>query len=89
LTEDEAKEWIFEHLPDYVPPTPIGLGAFDKFIFPVIRNVPAPGLIESLVTVQPMAVPSATIFYLDFNRDSWWNRLVRVVKKILVKSMPR
>jgi hypothetical protein len=78
LTYDEAKDWIFDHLPDYVPPEQ----EFAKFIFPVIRNMTAPGLIQDLVAVQPMQGPPMTIFYKDFVRDPWWKRWWRKISRL-------
>lgn len=63
-------------MPD-VPPPPTfeqgSVGHFDKWIFPVIENV-APtqaDVIEQLVAVQPMQLPNAQVFYMDFVNDSW------------------
>lgn len=42
-------------------------GHFDKFIFPVIKNMPPmQGLMEQLVAVQPMAQPAPHVLYLDY-----------------------
>lgn len=42
-------------------------GHFDKFIFPVIKNMPPmQGLMEQLVAVQPMAQPAPQVLYLDY-----------------------
>ena len=39
--------------------------SFDKFIFPQINRVFPTLLVNELVTVQPMSMPSAQIFYMD------------------------
>lgn len=42
-------------------------GQFDKFIFPVIANMPPmQGLMEQLVAVQPMAQPAPQVLYMDY-----------------------
>lgn len=42
-------------------------GHFDKFIFPVIKNMPPmQGLMEQLVAVQPMQQPAPHVLYLDY-----------------------
>ena len=49
-----------------IKPAPI-YGSFDKFIFPTINGVfPSLLPITNLVSVQPMSMPSAQIFYMDF-----------------------
>jgi hypothetical protein len=40
--------------------------SFDKFIFPQINRVFPTLLVNELVSVQPMSMPSAQIFYMDF-----------------------
>lgn len=40
--------------------------SFDKFIFPRIHRVYPTLLVNELVSVQPMSMPSAQIFYMDF-----------------------
>lgn len=40
--------------------------SFDKFIFPQIRRVFPTLLVNDLVSVQPMSMPSAQIFYMEF-----------------------
>lgn len=51
---------------------------FARWIFPVIRNInPAANVIDQLVSVQPMNEPSNQTFYLDFVRNSWWERFKR------------
>jgi hypothetical protein len=75
LTYDEAKDWIFENIPDYVPPKPT-VGDFSKFVLPVIGNMMPRMTVEELVSVQPMHLPTATIFYLDFiRRPPLWKRV--------------
>lgn len=45
----------------------IGFGGFDKFVFPVIANMPDIQMMaEQLVAVQPMQAPAAQIMYLDY-----------------------
>ena len=45
----------------------IGFGGFDKFVFPVIANVPDIQLLaDQLVAVQPMQGPAPGMFYLDY-----------------------
>ena len=39
---------------------------FDKFAFPVIRQVFPDLCLKDLVSVQPMSLPSGTVFYMDF-----------------------
>jgi|OpeIllAssembly_1097287.scaffolds.fasta_scaffold220828_2 hypothetical protein len=41
-------------------------GGFDKWIFPVIANMPQHNLMEQLVAVQPMAQPAPQVMYMDF-----------------------
>jgi hypothetical protein len=44
----------------------IGFAGFDKFVFPVIQNMPdIQNLAEQLVAVQPMQLPAAQVFYMD------------------------
>lgn len=45
----------------------LNFGGFDKFVFPVIANMPdIQMLAEQLVQVQPMNVPQAAVMYLDY-----------------------
>jgi len=87
LSYDDAKDWIWDNLPTYVPPPKPKIGAFEKFVMPVIREIaPVQPLLEELVQVQPMQVPAGNVFYLDFvYNDKWWKRwwkaLVRVLKR--------
>lgn len=60
MTYDEAKEWIFENIPDYVPPKP-KVGDFSKFVMPIIRQAMPQMLINEIMQVQPMTVPN---FYM-------------------------
>lgn len=39
---------------------------FDKWIFPVIANMPQHNLMEQLVAVQPMQMPAPQVLYMDF-----------------------
>ena len=39
---------------------------FDTFTFPVIQKVMPPILMSDIVSVQPMSLPSGTVFYMDF-----------------------
>jgi hypothetical protein len=82
LTYDEAKDWIFDNLPDYVPPAP-SIADFAKLMMPVIRNMPEHDLLADIVAVQPMQGPAAQIFYLDFvyKRPPWWKRLWKFIFK--------
>jgi hypothetical protein len=77
LNHEDAKAWVMENLPEYVAPA-IG---FTAFCVPVFRVMPQINLAD-IVAVQPMSGPAGNVFYLDFNRNSWWNRIVRIVKKI-------
>lgn len=88
MTYDEAKEWIFENIPDYVPPKP-QIGDFSKMIMPVIANMAPANLIDDLVAVQPMTAPAQTAFYLDFIREPWWRRWWRKVISCLGSSVSR
>lgn len=57
MTYDEAKDWIFENIPDYVPPKP-KVGDFSKFVMPIIKNLGHPGLLNEIMAVQPMSGPN-------------------------------
>jgi hypothetical protein len=84
LTDDDVKDWIFDNLPDYVPPPKPkpSIGDFAKFVLPVIRNMPNAGLLDELVAVQPMQLPAGALFYMDFvYSESWWRRWLRNLKK--------
>lgn len=52
---------------------------FARWVLPVIRNMPAtPDLIGQLIAVQPMQDGRRVhTFYMDFVRDSWWERFKR------------
>jgi|PlaIllAssembly_1097288.scaffolds.fasta_scaffold28214_3 hypothetical protein len=39
--------------------------SFDKWVFPVIANMPEIDIMQALVQVQPMQVPAAQVFYMD------------------------
>lgn len=39
---------------------------FDKWIFPVIANMPQANLMEQLVAVQPMQHPAPQVMYMDY-----------------------
>lgn len=54
--------------------------AFDRWMAPVIRNMPTHSVIDELVAVQPMQEPSPGMFYLEFVYDSRWERFKRWVK---------
>jgi len=45
------------------------LGAFRRWTFPVIRSIQEGPLINELVSVQPMPLPTAEVFYKDFCRQ--------------------
>lgn len=45
---------------------PVPTHGFDKIIFPGVRRVFPTLLINELVSVQSMSMPSAQIFYMDF-----------------------
>lgn len=45
---------------------PVPTYGFDKFIFPQVRRVYPTLLINELVSVQPVNMPSGTVFYMDF-----------------------
>lgn len=63
MTYDDAKDWIFENLPDYVPPPKPKVGDFSKWVFPVIANMmPQASIVDILTAVQPMEVPPG-VFY--------------------------
>jgi hypothetical protein len=70
LTDDAAKDWIIDRLEDYVPP-PV---PFSGFAMPVIQRVMPQVSIADIMAVQPMAGPTAQVFYRDF-RQSWWKRI--------------
>lgn len=42
-----------------------GPGRFGSFCFPIIRRMPERALVEQIVALQPMALPTAQVFYLD------------------------
>jgi hypothetical protein len=48
-----------------VKPKPI-YGSFEKFIFPHINQVIPQMLASELIDIQPMIMPSATVFYMGF-----------------------
>ncbi len=53
-------------LPPPPPPVPLAqVGSFDKWVFPIIRNMPSTDVLTELVSVQPMTGPSAEIVYMD------------------------
>ena len=45
---------------------PKRIGDFSRWMFPVIGRMAQQDLIQQLVQVQPMALPSARAFYMDF-----------------------
>jgi len=47
---------------------------FATYTFPVIKNLSERLLVEDLIEVQPMNVPSGRIFYLDYihTKKKWW-----------------
>lgn len=45
---------------------PVPAYGFNKFIFPEINRVYPTLFAKELVSVQPMSMPSAHIFYMDF-----------------------
>jgi hypothetical protein len=36
------------------------------FTMPIIKNVPAPLFINEIMSVQPMTMPTSSIFYMDY-----------------------
>lgn len=94
MTDDEAKDWVLENLPDYVPPPKPSIGDFAKFIAPVIRNMPDVGLLDELVAVQPMQLPAEAVLYMDFvrceSRWRWWKKLKKYAHRIYrMRWLPR
>lgn len=57
---------------------------FDRWMFPIIQLMAADDLIYHFEDVQPMtdAEPGLT-FYMDFVRDSRWERLKRWLRRTL------
>lgn len=56
--------WRLPKLPP--PPVPLAqVGSFDKWVFPVIRNMPSTDCLTELISVQPMTGPSSEIVYMD------------------------
>jgi hypothetical protein len=39
--------------------------SFAKWVFPVIANMPEVDIMQALVSIQPMQVPAAQVFYMD------------------------
>jgi hypothetical protein len=46
------------------------LYGFSRFVFPVIRNVAQPDLLEQLISLQPMVQPNPQVFYMDFAHEA-------------------
>jgi|PlaIllAssembly_1097288.scaffolds.fasta_scaffold632749_2 hypothetical protein len=42
------------------------IGNFDRWIFPIIANMSETDVIDQLVKVQPMSLPTGATFYMDF-----------------------
>lgn len=42
------------------------IARFDQFTFPIIKRVFPEFVAKDFVAVQPMSMPSAQVFYLDF-----------------------
>lgn len=53
MTYDDAKDWIFENMEDYVPPKP-KVGDFSKWIFPAIANMMPETSLVDIMAVQPI-----------------------------------
>lgn len=71
---------VWKPLPTVLMPRP-GLGPFDRWIFPVIANMSETDVIDQLITIQPMSVPSGELLYMDLKygparRRPFWERLM-------------
>lgn len=51
MTRQQAKEIALKHC------KPFTRHSFDRWVFPVIRNMPQGSLLQDLVSVQPMSEP--------------------------------
>jgi len=51
-------------------------------IFPLLKQYPAKLISVELVSVQPMAMPSSSLLYWDFNYEKWndWHNLKSFIK---------
>jgi hypothetical protein len=43
----------------------VGLGTFDRWVFPVITNMDYSILVDQIIDIQPMQLPAAQIMYMD------------------------
>jgi hypothetical protein len=68
---------IPRQLPTVIPAATRNIGQFESFVFPVIKKVYPSMLINDLVKVQPMNVPSGQVFYMDFKHvpRPWYKRI--------------
>lgn len=77
MTREEAKQIALKLCKPYPEP-----GDFRRFILPRIISVAVNQTLDlrEIMAVQPMDEPSGQVFYLDFVRDSWWERFKRWIK---------
>lgn len=80
MTREQAKRIALKHCRPFLMP-------FDRWILPVIASMNHHANIADIMSVQPMSEPSGEMFYLDFRRDSWWEKFKRWVRwHLLVRT---
>ncbi len=68
-------------LPKPVPPPVVPLaGSFDKWVFPIIRNMPSTDSLKELASLQPMTGPASELLYLDFRAGGGMERRIPKTK---------
>lgn len=73
---------------------PRGLDNFSNIAMPLVRRVFAPQIANQLVSIQPMSLPAASIFYMDYafgddldrkcTQGPWWSRVYHRSKRWLM-----
>lgn len=79
MTRQEAKELALKHCKPFLR------HSFESWILPVIHNMAAPPheLIDDIMAVQPMSLPSSQVFYMYIVYNSRWERFKRWIKSWL------
>lgn len=70
---------------DLSVPAAVNVPSFDKWIFPVIANMPKTDVIDQLASVQTMTSPASQIMYIHLDRGLWarlttWLKLMRIAR---------